>query len=78
MLDNLYKKLYIIFTCGIMLIISIIIGIVINNNIATEQVNDRILLQRLSSLIIYDLENSDERFEDEIKYYEQNTPFAVL
>lgn len=71
MLDSLYKKLYIIFTCGIMLIISIIIGIVINNNIATEQVNDRILLQRLSTLIIYDLENSDERFEDEIKYYEQ-------
>lgn len=71
MLDSLYKKLHIIFTCGIMLIISIIIGIVINNDISIEQINDSMQFQKLSTLIIYSFENNDERFEKEIKYYEQ-------
>lgn len=71
MLDKLYKKLHIIFTCGIMLIISVIIGIILNNSIHLEQLNDSTLFQRLSTLIIYQLENNDEHFEEIIKDYEQ-------
>lgn len=71
MLDKLYKKLHIIFTCGIMLIISVIIGTILNNSIHLEQLNDSILFQRLSTLIIYQLENNDEYFEEIIKDYEQ-------
>lgn len=71
MLDKLYGKLHIIFTCGIMLIISAIIGIILNNNINTERSNDNTLFQRLSTLIIYQLENNDEHFEEVIKDYEQ-------
>ena len=71
MLDKLYKKLHIIFTCGIMLIISFIIGIILNNSINTEQSNDSTLFQRMSTLIIYQLENNDEYFEEVIKDYEQ-------
>lgn len=76
MLDKLYGKLHIIFTCGIMLIISGIIGIVLNNSINTERSDDNILFQRLSTLIIYQLENNDEHFEEVIKDYEQQ--YSIL
>lgn len=70
MLDKLYKKLHMIFTFGIMLIISVIIGIVLHNNIDTEQVNDSTFFQRMATLIIYQLENNDGHFEEVIKEYE--------
>ncbi len=70
MLDKLYKKLHIVFICGIMLIISIIIVIVLNNNINTVQGNEIMLFQRQSTLIIYQLENSVEDFEKVAKQYE--------
>ena len=71
MLDKLYRKLLIIFTCGIMLIISVIIGIVIKNNLNTERSNDSILFQRMSTLIIYQFEYDDKYFERAIESYEQ-------
>lgn len=71
MLDKLYKKLHIVFICGIMLIISVIISIVLKNNINTERANSNTLFQRISTLIIYQLENNDENFVEEISGYEQ-------
>ena len=71
MLDKLYRKLHIIFTCGIMLIISAIISIVLNNNMKAERSNDGELFQRMSTLIIYQLEYDDGYFEKAIKAYEQ-------
>ena len=71
MLDKLYRKLLIIFTCGIMLIISAIIGIVLSNNISMEKSNDRTLFQRMSTLMIYYLEYDNMHFEKAIESYEQ-------
>lgn len=76
MLDKLYRKLHIIFTCGIMLIISAIIVIVLNNNIETERANDSTVFQRMSTLIIYQLEDDDDYFEKAIKGYEQK--YSIL
>ena len=55
MLDNLYKKLYIIFISSIMFIITVIIGILCTNSIDDKQHNDSIFFQRLSTLMIYEL-----------------------
>ncbi len=71
MLDKLYLKLYIIFTCGIMLIISVIICVVLNSHINTEKTNDSTLFQRMSTLLIYQLENNSNNFQEIVQDYEQ-------
>lgn len=71
MLDRLYKKLHIIFTCGIMLIISAIIAIVINNNINKDRSNEKALFQRMATLIMYQCGYDDIYFEKIIESYEQ-------
>ena len=76
MLDKLYRKLHIIFTCGIMLIISAIIGIVLNNNMKAERSNDGEIFQRMSTLIIYQLEYDNGYFEKAIKAYEEK--YSIL
>ncbi len=76
MLDKLYRKLHIIFTCGIMLIISAIIGIVLNNNMKAEKSNDGEIFRRMSTLIIYQLEYDDGYFEKAIKAYEEK--YSIL
>ena len=48
MLDNLYKKLYIIFISSIMLVITALIGILCINSIDNKQRSDSIFFQRLS------------------------------
>ena len=55
MLDNLFKKLYLIFVSSIMLVITAIIGIILVNSIDNKQRNDSIFFQRLSTLMIYEL-----------------------
>lgn len=71
MLDKLYLKLYFIFTCGIMMIISIIICVVLNNHINIEKTNDSTFFQRMSTLLIYQLENNSNNYEEVVQDYEQ-------
>lgn len=70
MLDKLYKKLHILFISGIMLIITLIIGIVAMNNFRIEKMNDSTFFQRMSMMLIYQLEDNDQSFETNIKAYE--------
>ena len=79
MLDNLYKKLYIIFISSIMLVITAIIGVLCINSIDNQQRNDSIFFQRLSMLMIYELENPENNPQTIIKPYEnQYSIFALL
>ena len=79
MLDNLFKKLYLIFVSSIMLVITAIIGIILVNSIDNKQRNDSIFFQRLSTLMIYELENPEKNPQTVIKPYEDNySIFALL
>lgn len=79
MLDNLYKKLYIVFISSIMFIISVIIGISCTNYIDDKQHNDSIFFERLSTLMIYELENPEKNPQTVIKPYEDKySIFALL
>ena len=79
MLDNLYKKLYIIFISSIMLVITAIIGVLCINSIDNKQRGDSIFFQRLSMLMIYELENPEKNPQTIIKPYEnQYSIFALL
>lgn len=71
MLNKLYKKLNIIFSSCIMLIITVILIIVAINRIGTEQSNEYSLFQRMSTLIIYQLEADYQDFESVMKGYEE-------
>jgi len=79
MLDNLYKKLYIIFISSIMLVITAIIGVLCINSIDNKQRIDSIFFQRLSMLMIFELENPEKDPQTIIKPYEnQYSIFALL
>ena len=61
MLDNLYKKIFIIFISSITLVITVIIGVLCFNSIDSKQRNDSTFFQRLSMLMIYELENPGKK-----------------
>ena len=70
MLKNLYKKLHIMFTISVMLIITVIIGILSTNYIRMESINDSTLFQRMVTLMIYQLEDNSQNIENVIRSYE--------
>ena len=72
MLDRLSKKLHIIFIGSIMLIITLIIGIICANFIDIAKMNDSLNLQRIATLMIYELEDNDQHIESTIQGYEKN------
>ncbi|MCI8504812.1 MAG: HAMP domain-containing histidine kinase [Lachnospiraceae bacterium] len=72
MLKNLYQKLHIIFTISIMLIITVVIGILSANDIRMESINDSTLFQRMTTLMIYQLEDSTQNIENVIRSYEDH------
>lgn len=79
MLDNLYKKIFIIFISSIMLVITVIIGVLCFNSIDNKQRNDSNFFQRLSMLMIYELENPGKNPQTVILPYEnQYSIFALL
>lgn len=79
MLDNLYKKIFIIFISSITLVITVIIGVLCFNSIDSKQRNDSTFFQRLSMLMIYELENPGKKPQAIIKPYEdQYSIFALL
>ena len=70
MLNNLYKKLHIMFTISIMLIITLIIGILSVNYIKEQSVNDSTFFQRMATFMIYQLEDSAQNIETVLHSYE--------
>ena len=79
MLEHLYKKLHLIFISSIMSIITVIIGILCNDFIDNKRQNDSIFFERLSMLMIYELENPKKSPQTVIRPYEDNySIFAVL
>lgn len=78
MLDRLYKKLHIIFVSGVMLIITLIIGIICINYVHTQQNNDSTFFQRISTLLIYQLEDTDQNFKAIINEYENKYPIRGI
>lgn len=79
MLNKLYKRLHAIFIISIMLIITLIIAIISINYLSVENVNDSFLFQRMSMLLIYQLEDSEEGFKSDVKDYEKKySIFSLL
>ncbi|MBU3877218.1 HAMP domain-containing histidine kinase [Faecalicatena sp. AGMB00832] len=78
MLNRLYKKLHLIFTGAVMLIITLIIGIVLMNDLKTEQMNENTLFQRMATLLIYQLEDHDQDMEASISPYEEKYSIFCL
>jgi len=79
MLDHLYKKLHLIFVSSILSIITVIIGILCANSIENKRQNDRIFFERLSMLMIYELENPGKDPGTVIQPYEDHhSIFALL
>ena len=50
MLNNLYRKLHILFASSVMLIITLVISFVVANTVHTEKINESTLFQRLTNL----------------------------
>ena len=79
MLEHLYKKLHLIFISTIMFIITMIIGILCSDFIDNKRQGDRIFFERLSTLMIYELENPEKSPQAVIKPYEDHySIFALL
>ncbi len=79
MLEHLYKKLHLIFISSILSIITVIIGILCNDSIDNKRQNDSVFFERLSMLMIYELENPKKSPQTVIKPYEDNhSIFAML
>lgn len=58
MLNNLYRKLHILFASSVMLIITLVIAFVVANMVHTEKINKSTLFQRLTTLLIYQVESA--------------------
>ena len=71
MLDRLSKKLHLIFISSVMLIITLIIVIVLMNELNTEKTNDSILFQRMATLLIYTLEDQEQQTRTSIQGLEE-------
>lgn len=78
MLDKLYKKLHRIFVVCIMLIITLIFGIICANTVRMERVNDLTFFQRMSMLMIYQIEADDESAPEIIQSYEKSDSIFSL
>lgn len=61
-----------------MLIITCIIGIVCVNFVNTEKNNDSTFFQRMATLLIYQIEDSDQNFKDVIRDYEEKYTIYCL
>ena len=78
MLDRLSKKLHLIFISAVMLIITLIIGIVLMNELDTEKINDSTLFQRMATLLIYQLEDQEHQIESVIQAFEEKYSIFCL
>ena len=72
MLNNLYRKLHILFASSVMLIITLVISFVVANTVHTEKINESTLFQRLTTLLIYQVESASSDMNKELKAYEES------
>lgn len=70
MLKNLYRKLHVMFVISIMLIFTIVIGILSANYMKEQYVNDSFFFQRMTTIMIYELEANDQNIEKIMHSYE--------
>lgn len=71
MLNSLYKKLYILFTVSVMLIITFVISFAVVSAVSTDRTNESTMFQRMTTLLIYQLENTPSDMENTIRSYEE-------
>ena len=67
MLNNLYRKLHILFASSVMLIITLVIAFVVANMVHTERINESTLFQRLTTLLIYQIESASSDMDKALK-----------
>ena len=67
MLNNLYRKLHILFASSVMLIITLVIFFVVANTVYTEKINESTLFQRLTTLLIYQAESDSSDMDKALK-----------
>ena len=72
MLNNLYRKLHILFASSVMLIITLVISFVVANTVHTEKINESTLFQRLTTLLIYQVESASSDMDKALKTYEES------
>ena len=72
MLNNLYRKLHILFASSVMLIITLVISFVVANTVHTEKINESTLFQRLTTLLIYQVESASSDMDKTLKTYEES------
>lgn len=72
MLNNLYRKLHILFASSVMLIITLVISFVVANTVHTEKINESTLFQRLTTLLIYQVESASSDMDKSLKTYEKS------
>ena len=77
MLNNLYKKLYVVFAFSVMLIISFVTVFAVMTSVRSERENEGVMFQRLTTLMIYQLENSHTDMERAIRAYEKEYDISV-
>ena len=77
MLNNLYRKLYILFSVSIMLIISLVIAFAVTTAVHSDRENESTMFQRMTTLLIYQLENSQSDMESTIQSYEDKYDLFV-
>lgn len=77
MLNNLYRKLYILFSVSIMLIISLVIAFAVTTSVHSDRENESTMFQRMTTLLIYQLENSQSDMESTIQSYEDKYDLFV-
>lgn len=78
MLNKLYKKLYFMFTLGTMAILSFVIGMVLFNQISAEQENERSAFRRMSTVMIYQLEDTDTYLEEKLSENQKQNPTVCI
>lgn len=78
MLNNLYRKLYILFTASIMLIITFVISFAVITSVNESRTNESSMFQRMTTLLIYQLENTQSEIESTIRSYEDKYQLYVV
>ena len=71
MLNNLYRKLHILFASSVIMIITLVISFVVANTVHTEKINESTLFQRLTTLLIYQVESASSDMDKSLKAYEK-------
>ena len=78
MLNNLYRKLHILFASSVMLIITLVISFVVANTVHTEKINESTLFQRLTTLLIYQVESASSDMDKVIESLRRKLSYFFL